>query len=125
MSGELSERDGLQVSGGAPARPQDAGADDRRKTMREDYALERLPTNWRWGSRTVFMVLAGIITAFFFPATGGEFLLSYGATATFIGLGIAFLILTGGSDFGVVAALGMAHPDRHPVRGGGSPVHSV
>lgn len=41
------------------------------------------------------MVLAGIITAFFFPATGGQYLLGYGAAATFIGLAIGFLLLTG------------------------------
>jgi purine-cytosine permease-like protein len=79
---------------GAPTGEAHAPA-SRRQVMREDYALERLPTNWRWGSRTVFMVLAGIITAFFFPATGGTYLLSYGATATFIGLAIGFVLLTG------------------------------
>lgn len=68
---------------------------NRRRIMREDYALERLPSNWRWGPSTVFMVLAGIITAFFFPATGGTYLLKYGALATFIGMGIGFVLLTG------------------------------
>ena len=74
--------------------PAESGAPNRRRIMREDYALERLPLNWRWSSRTVFMVLASIITAFFFPATGGTYLLKYGAMATFIGLAIGFVLLT-------------------------------
>jgi hypothetical protein len=63
--------------------------------MREDYAQERLPESRRRGNGSVLMVLVGIITAFFFPTVGGSYLLAYGASATFIGLAIGFVIITG------------------------------
>lgn len=66
-----------------------------REQMREDFARERLPATHRRSSGTVLMVLVGIITAFFFPTTGGTYLLSYGATATFVGLLIGFVVITG------------------------------
>jgi purine-cytosine permease-like protein len=65
-----------------------------REVMREDYALHRLPDAWRWGSSSVLMVLVGIITAFFFPTTGGEYFLAYGSASTLIGMVIAFVIMT-------------------------------
>lgn len=66
-----------------------------RARLREDYARERLPRTRRRASPAVLMVFIGIITAFFFPTTGSEYLLSYGAAATWIGLAIGFVIITG------------------------------
>lgn len=68
---------------------------ETRGQMREDYAQERLPETRRRGNGSVLMVLVGIITAFFFPTVGGSYLLAYGASATFIGLGIGFVVITG------------------------------
>lgn len=63
--------------------------------MREDFARERVPLRWRRGSGSVLMVLVGIITAFFFPTTGGTYLQTYGASATLIGLVVGFIVITG------------------------------
>ena len=74
-----------------PATP----APDERARLREDYVRERLPQTRRRPSGAVLMVFIGIITAFFFPTTGSEYLLSYGAKATWIGLAIGFVLITG------------------------------
>ena len=66
-----------------------------RARLREDYARERLPEARRRPSAAVVMVFIGIITAFFFPTTGSAYLLSYGAAATWIGLVIGFVLITG------------------------------
>lgn len=66
-----------------------------RAQAREDYARERLPEARRRPSGAVLMVFIGIITAFFFPTTGSAYLLSYGAAATWIGLVIGFVLITG------------------------------
>src|SRR5579875_3338355 len=66
-----------------------------RARLREDYVRERLPAARRRSGGAVMMVLVGIITAFFFPTTGGDYLLSYGAAATWVGLAIGFVLITG------------------------------
>lgn len=71
-----------------------APSPETREQMREDFARERLPESRRRGSGTVLMVLVGIITAFFFTTTGGTYVLTYGAKATFIGLAVAFVVIT-------------------------------
>ncbi|GAB3306901.1 hypothetical protein EK0264_06295 [Epidermidibacterium keratini] len=60
---------------------------------REDYARSRVPEHARRSTGAVFMVLVGIVTAFFFPTVGGSYLLAYGAAATWIALLVGFLIL--------------------------------
>ncbi|HEY3773828.1 MAG TPA: hypothetical protein VGL69_12580 [Solirubrobacteraceae bacterium] len=67
---------------------------EERARRREDYVRERLPAARRRSGGAVMMVLVGIITAFFFPTTGGDYLLSYGAAATWIGLGVGFVLIT-------------------------------
>ena len=72
-----------------------AATPEERARLREDYVRERLPAARRRSGGAVMMVLVGIITAFFFPTTGGDYLLSYGAAATWIGLAIGFVLITG------------------------------
>lgn len=68
---------------------------EHRAELREDYSQDRLTPERQRGGGPVLMVLIGIITAFFFPTTGGTYLLAYGAKATLIGLVIGFVIITG------------------------------
>jgi len=88
----MSETTRPQAGRVEPAEPRTR---ETRGQMREDYAQERLPETRRRGGGSVLMVLVGIITAFFFPTVGGTYLLAFGATATFIGLAIGFVIITG------------------------------
>jgi purine-cytosine permease-like protein len=60
----------------------------------DDYATATEPTSRKWSSKSVLMVLLGILSAFFFPATGGAFWQAYGGPATWIALAIAFVVLT-------------------------------
>jgi cytosine permease len=73
----------------APAKAEAPGAGEY-----NDYASSTQPTAKRWSNKNVFMVLLGILSAFFFPATGGAFVQQYGAQATWISLGISFVLLT-------------------------------
>ena len=91
----MSSTTGDVIGRDAPAPSGEAARPGTREELREDYARERLPGTRRKGSGTVLMVLVGIITAFFFPTTGGTYLQSYGATATFVGLLVGFVVITG------------------------------
>jgi purine-cytosine permease-like protein len=63
--------------------------------MREDFALAHLPESHRKGTTQVVLVVVGIVTAFFFPTIGGQFLQAYGATATWLGLIIGIGVMAG------------------------------
>lgn len=59
----------------------------------DDFASTRIPISDRRGPSSVFMILFGIVTSYFFLTTGGSYLTTYGATATWIGLVIGFFVL--------------------------------
>lgn len=59
-----------------------------------DFARDRVPDDAKRSAAAVMTVLIGFVTAFFFPLVGGMFLMQYGAAATWIGLAIAFVLLT-------------------------------
>lgn len=59
----------------------------------DDFASVRVPLTERRGHSSVFMILFGIVTSFFFLTTGGSYLANYGAAATWIGLFIGFFVL--------------------------------
>lgn len=59
----------------------------------EDYARTAVPEHAKRGAGSVSTVLFGIVTAFFFPTVGSSYYQAYGASATWIGLAIGFLVL--------------------------------
>lgn len=59
-----------------------------------DYARTRVPESEKRGTRSILSVLVGIVTAFFFLFLGGLFYQTYGATATWIGVSIGFVLTT-------------------------------
>ncbi len=61
----------------------------------DDFASARIPLTERRGHSSIFMILFGIVTAFFFLATGGSYFTNYGAIATWSGLAIGFVVLVG------------------------------
>ncbi|MDX3893693.1 hypothetical protein [Pusillimonas sp.] len=60
----------------------------------DDYARTRVPESEKRGTGSILSVLVGIVTAFFFLFLGGLFLQNYGATATWIGVSIGFVLTT-------------------------------
>lgn len=73
-------------------------AEDVRSEVREadqadDFASVRVPISAKRGHSTIFMILFGIVTSFFFLATGGSYFTSYGPRATWIGLCLGFVTL--------------------------------
>ncbi|OEY65936.1 purine-cytosine permease family protein [Marinobacter sp. X15-166B] len=58
-----------------------------------DYSRTRVPDHAKRGAGAVFSVLVGFVTAFFFILVGGLFLNQSGAAATWIALGISFVLL--------------------------------
>ena len=71
----------------------DAHTDIHRSDRADDFASVRIPLTERRGHSSIFMILFGIVTAFFFLATGGSYFDSYGAIATWSGLAMGFVIL--------------------------------
>lgn len=71
----------------------DAQHDLRSSDRADDFASTRIPLTERRGQSSIFMILFGIVTAFFFLATGGSYFSTYGATATWTGLAIGFVVL--------------------------------
>lgn len=71
----------------------DAHIDVHRSDRADDFASARIPLTERRGHSSVFMILFGIVTAFFFLATGGSYFTTYGAAATWSGLAIGFVVL--------------------------------
>lgn len=61
----------------------------------DDFARSRIPDADRRRASSVFMVLVGIPSAFFFPATGSAYYIAYGAPATLIGLAIGLVVVIG------------------------------
>ncbi|MFF3932217.1 purine-cytosine permease family protein [Streptomyces hirsutus] len=59
----------------------------------DDYARSRVPDSARRGAGSIFSVLVGFVTAFFFPLVGGLYLTMNGAAATWMGLIISFTVL--------------------------------
>jgi purine-cytosine permease-like protein len=59
-----------------------------------DYARTRVPAHAQRSAISVFTVLFGVVTAFFFPFVGGLSVHLYGATAAWIGLLISFLAVS-------------------------------
>lgn len=57
-----------------------------------DYARIRVPLEAKRGPSSILSVLTGIVTAFFFLFLGGIFYENYGATATWIGTTIGFIL---------------------------------
>ena len=60
----------------------------------DDYARTRVPAFAKRGTGSILSVLVGIVTAFFFLFLGGLFFQTYGATATWIGVTIGFVLTT-------------------------------
>ncbi|MBO1901739.1 hypothetical protein J4H92_07205 [Leucobacter weissii] len=71
----------------------DAHPDLHRSDRADDFASVRVPLAERRGHSSIFMILFGIVTAFFFLATGGSYFTAYGAWATWLGLAIGFVVL--------------------------------
>lgn len=82
------------ISLGNPAVTGADHLDDDARHRQDDYARTRVPAAERRGTGSILSVLVGIVTAFFFLFLGGLFYKTYGATATWIGVTVGFVLTT-------------------------------